>query len=253
LILAAACAPPKAPSLPTGAGTPFPDFSAAYEQATASCRTINTYTAVLALSGRAGSAKLRGRIEAGFAAPAKMRLEGLAPFGKPVFVLTASGEKGTLVLPRDERVLDDAPPAEIVNALAGVPLGADAMRTAITGCGFWATDQPAAARTYPNGWAAMTMPDGVAYLHRVADTWQYAAATRGPLTVYYSEYGSNRPAAVRLRAEANGKQTADLTLRISQAEVDVSIDDKAFVADPPEHAVPLTIEELRRSGPLGDR
>jgi len=66
--------------------------------------------------------KLRGRIDAGFAAPDRARLEGVPPFGKKVFILVANEGKGTLVLPRDERVLRDAPPDQIVEALAGVPI-----------------------------------------------------------------------------------------------------------------------------------
>jgi len=246
-----ACAPPAAPSLPTGAGSPMPDFLAAYTQATTACRGIQTITAVLALSGRAGSTKVRGRIEAGFAAPAKMRLEGVAPFGKPVFVLTASGDTGTLVLPRDERVLADAPPAEIVNALAGVPLGPHALRNAITGCGFWASEEPSAGEAFPNGWASVSFPDGTAYLHSIDGEWRYEAATRQSLALFYSEYASGRPSAVRLRSGSDRQTRADLTLRVSQIEINVPIADAAFVAEPRPHAAPLTLDELRRAGPLG--
>ena len=33
-----------------------------------------------------------------------MRLEGVAPFGAPVFILVSQGLKTTLLLPRDDRV-----------------------------------------------------------------------------------------------------------------------------------------------------
>jgi hypothetical protein len=46
---------------------------------------------------------------------------------------------------------------------------------------------------------------------------------------------------------------ADITLRVSQLEINTSIDLKAFEVDVPPAAQPLTIEELRRSGPLGER
>src|SRR6266487_4068637 len=126
--LVTACAP-KPPLLPSGSGSPFPDYQAAYRQATSSCRAIKTMTASMAMSGKVGTMKLRGRIDAGFEAPARARLEGLAPFGKPVFTLVADGNRGTLVLPREDRVLRDAPPDQIVEALAGVRLGPDALRT----------------------------------------------------------------------------------------------------------------------------
>src|SRR5438132_9203635 len=83
--LVLACAP-KPPLLPTGSGAPFPDFAAAFEQATQSCRGVKTITLSMALSGKAGTMKMRGRVDAGFEAPARARLEGIAPFGKPVFI-----------------------------------------------------------------------------------------------------------------------------------------------------------------------
>jgi hypothetical protein len=42
-------------------------------------------------------------------------------------------------------------------------------------------------------------------------------------------------------------------LRVSQLEINTTIDSKAFEIEVPRDAVPLSIEELRRAGPLGDR
>ena len=246
----AACGTPRPPSLPTGAGVPFPDFSAAYEEATASCRGVKTLTASMAMSGRAGTTRLRGRVDAGFAAPGRARLEGIAPFGKPVFILVADGGKGTLVLPRDERVLRDAPPEQIVEALAGVRLGADDLRIILSGCGLPGA-RPADGRSYTNGWVSGSSADGAVYLARGGDAWRVAAATRGPLTVTYSDYASGRPSTIRLRSTSDTRTTADLTLRLSDVEINTTLDPKTFEVDLPEHPVPLTLEELRRAGPLG--
>ena len=152
----AGCAPPP-PVLPTGTGMPFPDYQSAYEQATQSCRRVKTLTMSMAMSGQAGTTKLRGRVDAGFEAPARARLEGIAPFGKPVFILVADGGRGTLVLPRDDRVLRDAPPDQIVEALAGVRLGPDALRTAVSGCGL-SVGTPLAGQSFANGWTGISLP-----------------------------------------------------------------------------------------------
>lgn len=249
LAVLCACAP-KALVLPSGASTPFPEFTTAYEQATAACRGVQTLRASLAMSGKAGGTKLRGRIDAGFAAPARARLEGLHPvFGKPVFILVADGSRGTLVLPRDDRVLRDAPPDRIVEALAGVPLGADALRTAISGCGFGAA-APADGRTFANGWAAGSFGDATTYLRRNGDAWQVAAATLGRITVTYADYASGRPSTVRIRAGANAS-AADITLRLSDVDINTTLDPRTFEVELPARAVPLTLEELRRAGPLG--
>jgi hypothetical protein len=248
-----ACAPPRPPSLPTGSSTPFPEFATAYRGATATCADVRTITAVLAMSGRAGRAKLRGHLEAGFAAPASMRIEGIAPFGRPIFVLTAVNEGGTLVLTRDNGVLRDAPAAAIVDALVGVPVGAAEMRSIVNGCGVANDDPPNAGRRYANGWAAVEFPDHhVAYLQRAGDRWRLTASTRGALSVFYADFDRERPATIRLRVEDGSQVTADITLRVSQAEVNPALDARVFAADVPTDAEPLTLDELRRAGPLGD-
>ena len=250
LCFAAACATPRPPAFPTAGGMPFPDFASAYQQATASCAGIKTFTASMSLSGKAAATKLRGRIDAGFAAPAKARLEGVAPFGRPVFVLTADGSHGTLVLQRDERVLADAPPDQIVDALAGVPLGPDALRRAVTGCGL-SPGEPASGQQFVSDLVSIAIADGTAFLRRGDGAWQMAGAMRGPLTVAYADYATGRPSTIRLRAQAGGRVSADLTLRLSQVEINTPLDAKVFEAEIPPRAIPLTLEELRRAGPLG--
>ena len=252
LLLVTGCAP-KAPALPSGASTPFPDFQSAYEQATAACRATKTLTASMALSGRAGSTKLHGRVDAGFEAPARARLEGIAPFGKPVFVLVVDGAHGSLVLPREDRVLSDAPADRIFEALAGVPLDAAALRTIVSGCGFGADAPPSDARRFSNGWASATSGGSTVYLRPDGSAWQVAAAARDSVNVFYGDFVSGRPSSVRIRAESNGRVTADLTLRPSEVEVNTTLDPRVFDIrkDLPSNPVPLSLEELRRAGPLG--
>jgi outer membrane lipoprotein-sorting protein len=246
-----ACAP-KAPALPTGAGEPFGGFAAAYDAATSSCRDIKTITVSMSLSGKAGSTKLHGRIDAGFAAPARARLEGIAPFGRPAFILVADEAHGTLVLPRDDRVLRDAPADRIVEALAGVALDTASLRTIVSGCGLSAEEPVVAeARAFGSDWVSAPQSTGAVYLRRSGDQWNVAAATRGPLTVTYSDFANGRPSTIHLRATSDGRTTADLTVRLSDVDVNVTLDPRTFQVELPEHAVPLTLEELRKSGPLG--
>lgn len=247
-----ACAP-KPPSLPTGASTPFPEFQTAYASATAACGATRTLTVSMSLSGRAGSTKLRGRVDAGFEAPSRARLEGIAPFGKPVFILVADGARGTLVLPREDRVLADAAPDRIFDALAGVPLGADALRTIVSGCGFGAARAATAGRRFANGWVSAETGDATVYLRPAGTAWQIAASSRAPLTVTYGDYASGRPSTVRIRAASGDRVTADLTLRLSEIETNTTLDPRTFDVKPdlPAKPIPLTLDELRRAGPLG--
>jgi hypothetical protein len=206
----------------------------------------------MSLSGRAGSTKLRGRVDAGFEAPARARLEGIAPFGKPVFILVADGTRGTLVLPRDDRVLSGAPPDQIIEALAGVPLAGDELRTIVSGCGFGA-QAPGDGRRFPNGWLSGSTAGGMVYLRQAGAAWEIAAATRGRITVTYADYTAHRPATVRIRTESDGRVTADLTLRLSDLETNTSLDPRTFDVsrDLPAKPIPLTLQDLRRAGPLG--
>jgi outer membrane lipoprotein-sorting protein len=245
----AACAA-KAPVLPSGTGTPFADYQAAYQQATAACRSIKTITASLQMSGKAGKTRLRGGIDAGFEAPAKARLEGRAPFGKPVFILVADSGQGTLVLPREDRVLTGAAPDQIVEALAGVRIGPDVLRMAISGCGL-VSGEPSSGRSFPNGWSAIALPEGTTYVRQAAGAWQVAGSSSGPVTVTYAEYDAGRPATIRLRAGSAGGASADLTLRLSDVSINTTLNPRTFDVELPEHPVPLTLEELRRAGPLG--
>jgi outer membrane lipoprotein-sorting protein len=250
LALAFAGCTPTRIALPSGAGAPFADFAAAYEDATRACAGIHTLTASMAVSGRAGQTKLRGRIDAGFAEPARARLEGLAPFGKPVFVLVADDDHATLVLPREDGVLD-APPASIIEALAGVAIDAASLRTAIAGCGFGA-GPVTGGESFSNGWTGGSRGDARVYLAGGAGAWHLAAASRGDLTVFYSDVADGRPATVRLVA-SSARGAADLTLRLSDVDVNTPLDAAAFVAPLPAHPVAVSLDDLRRAGPLGAR
>jgi hypothetical protein len=251
LAVAAAACTPKTPALPTGPATPSRDFQAPFTEATADCAQVTSLTAALGVSGRAGRTKLRGRIDAGFAAPADLRLEGVAPFGKPMFVLVSQNERATLVLPRDGRVLRGAPAAAIVEALAGVPLGPAELRAVVAGCGLTMAT-PAAGRTYEGGWIAVDAGETTGYLRQVDGRWRMAGSTRGALTVSYADFAGGRAATVRVQTTPPaGGASADLTLRISQLEINVPLEAAAFEYDVPKDWAPLTLDELRRAGPLG--
>ena len=106
---------------------------------------------------------------------------------------------------------------------------------------------------FPNGWAAGASAEGDTYLRRAAGGWEVAAATRGTLTVTYGDYASGRPRTIRIRATSAGRAAADLTLRLSDVDINTTLDPRTFdiAPDLPDHPVPLTLDELRRAGPMG--
>lgn len=242
-----ACAP-RRPHLPTGVATPFPAAASAYEAAIGACRTTGTIHATLGLSGRAGAQSLRGQVDAGFDVPDRVRLEMRAPFGRPVFILAAAGPRATLYLPREDRVLRDAPTVDIVEALVGLRLDAAELRAVVSGCGFGVAD-PAGGRAYPDGWVAVDTAGSTTYLREMDGRWRVVAASRPPLSVHYAAFTPARPMTVRLRAP--GPFRADVTVRLSDVDVDIPLAADVFEVTVPPGAEPLTLDELRRAGPLG--
>jgi len=251
-IAAIACGPRRV-ALPTDTGSPFPDFAKVHEQISAACRGVRTLTAELSLRGRAGGQRLSGRVIAGFERPASMRLEGLAPIGQPVFHLVAQGSNGVLLLPRDNRVLRGQPAEAILDALIGVNLAPADLQAILTGC-VVPNPMASAGRLHANGWASLDLQDGAKlYLRRAparaTSQWELRAAQRDGWQLEYTMGQSRFPESVRLASDSQ-KVPVDLTTGISQLEANVDLDAVAFRVDVPPDAKPLTLDELRQSGPL---
>ena len=249
LVGLSACAPGPI-RLPTGRGAPYADFAAPLATATASCRSVRSITAELRLSGRVAGTKLRGRALVGAAAPDGIRLEALAPFGPPVFVLAALGGKATLLLPRDDRVLRDALPEEIVEALTGVRIDPSSLRSALAGCGI--DGVAASAERHGENWLSIDAGAGqTLFLQMVNGAWRVRGAQTRAFTVTYDELGPVYP--IRLTIRAAGSATSEVRLRLAQVEINPSLGPEAFVVDVPPDAAPLTLGELRDAGPLGEK
>ena len=264
--LAASCGAPLM-KLPPGSGSPMSatDAAAALADATATCRAVRTLTAEVSVRGSAGGHRLRGRLLAGVAAPASARLEAVAPFGPPIFIFVATGDDATLLLPRDGRVVVHSRPDAVLHAVAGVPLDAADLHTTLTGC--------APAAPEPRGsalgadWRVMTTTDTsgsyALYLHRDGSAlpWRLAAVIRTVSTAVawraeYRDHQNGLPRSIhltggdpRLRSEG----AFDVTLELSQVETNVPLDPETFTIQIPTTAEPISLEELRRSGPMAPR
>ena len=243
-----ACAP-KRIVLPADAGAPFPDFAQVHSRVSAACAAVRTLTAELGLAGRAGAQRLRGRVVAGFARPDSMRLEGVAPFGPPAFILVARGNTATLVLPRDNRVLRGTRADEVLGALTGVALAPADLQAIVGGC---VTPMPraVAGRLHQNGWASIDLDGGTTlYLQRQGNTWQLRAATRAGWQIEYPAWQGMFPQVVRLRSDAQTGDV-DVSATMSQLETNVDLDASAFMVNVPPGTTEITLDELRNAGPL---
>ena len=250
-MLAASCAP-RLVSLPSDPGAPFPDYADTYRTVTAACAGVRTLTAELGLSGRAGGQGVRGRAIVGFERPQSMRLEGVAPFGPPAFIMVSRDMRGTLLLPRDNRVVRNAAPEQILGALTGVALSPADLQAVLTGC-VVPPGIPVAGRIHQNGWASIDVEGGGSiYLERDGTQWRIRAGRRPGWQVEYPQWQGEFPSALRLRSADPGLDV-NLAATVSQLETNVQLDQSAFGINVPATAVEVTVAELRQAGPLRDQ
>ena len=251
-LIASACAARRV-ALPTDSGVPLPDFSEIHAGVSRACVGVRTMTVELGLSGRAGSQNLRGRVLAGFEQPDSMRLEGIAPFGGPVFILAARGAMATLLLPRDERVVREPRASEILAALTGVRLAPGDLLAMLTGC-VEPAPRATSGRRHQNGWISIDLENARLYLEPAADNrqppWVLRVARSFDWQFEYTAWQGTFPQTVRLRADDG---SVELTVTLSQIETNLPIDAAAFTVDVPPGTRELTVAELRQAGPLRDQ
>jgi hypothetical protein len=236
--------------LPSGPSVPLDHPQPVLDAALAPCHDLESLTLEAGLSGHAGGRRLRARLLAGLAKPSSIRLEAVAPFGPPGFILAASGPSSVLLLPRDDRVLRDAPPAQILAAMAGIEVTPADLLSYFAGCP-GSQPRPGSARRFGETWVAIDLDDdGVAYLRRDS-SWHLTAVVREGLRVVIEEWDGTHPVRVRMQSvPPEGPSAFDLVLRLSQVERNVALPDAAFTVDVPPEADPITLDELREAGPM---
>lgn len=264
LLLAAGGCASRAPfSLPTGGGTPEPNPAPIVEQASAACRAIDALTVELGLSGRVGGERVRGRLIAGFDARGRIRLEALAPFGAPGFVLVGDDRTATLLMPRDGRVVREAITEQLLEALTGLRLTASDLLPLVTGCVVARPEPAGEARRYPNGWVEVPVGAGRTLwaAEASAGRWQTMAGQVADVTVAYERSAGPWPLAIRLLRQPAGSvagagiDAVDLTLRVSGLDPAATLGDEAFRLEIGDDVREMTVEELRGGRPMrvGDR
>lgn len=242
-------------NLPPGPGMPAADGVEAVAEATAACAKISTVVSEVAASGRVAGQRLRARLLVGLASPRSARLEAIAPFGQPLFIFVSRDGTATLLLTRENRVLRHDAPGDVLEAIAGVPLDPAALRHVVTGCA--ADARPAQAREIGSQWRVVPAGGHEVYLHRDGgnEPWRLVAAVHrdpsaGPWRAEYRDFERGFPRTIRLVSERG--ERFDLRLRVSDLDLDVPLGPEAFEVNVPASADPITIDELRRSGPLAE-
>jgi hypothetical protein len=274
VVLAAVAASSCAASLirlPAGPGAPAPDAREALAEATRACHAVSSMTADASVSGSAGGRRLRARLSLGVQSPASARLEAVGPFARPVFTLAARGEAATLLLHDDNRIIDGAPPQAVLEALTGVPLDAAGLRDALTGClspgtppggpGPSNVEGPGLSkvegRQVGEDWRVLQDGSHSIYLNRNPRTapWRLVAAVHRPgdaseWRAEYRDFVDGLPRTVRL--VSSDRNRFNLRLDLRDVELNPRLPAEAFEVKVPPSAQPITLDELRRAGPLRD-
>ena len=247
-LLVASCAP-KLLKLPTGPVGPAPDARDALTEATTACQKVTTLSAEIAVSGSARGSRLRARLLTGVARPASARIEAVAPFGAPLFIFVARANDATLLLPRDDRVLQHGRSDEVLEAVAGVPLDPIELRSTLTGCAVAADVE--GARQIGDDWRVLQDGPNHVYLRRDPHpaAWRLVATLhpsrvgRGEWRAEYRDFQDGLPRTIHLAA-ADRKQF-DLTLALSQVDINKPLGQDVFTVQIPRSADPITLEELK--------
>jgi len=247
------CASPRI-TLPEGPGEPYPKYAEVFAAAVSECSRVRSFEALVSLRGRGRGGNVRGRIRVGLAAPSSLRLEGLAPFGAPVFLFVATPSDVALWFVRRAQALSGVPAANVLDRLTGIPFGPEDLRAVLTGCLVPEAD-PIGGRSYGD-WIAVDLASGaVAYLRSSGDVYHLVAGSRDGLTVWYGEFRRQLPREVRVVSDERGSQASesatDLTARLSQVSVNVEIPDVAFTLEIPPDVTLVGLEDLFRASPLG--
>jgi hypothetical protein len=256
-LAAASCGAPLM-RLPSGPGEPAPDAAAALAEATRACHAIHALTAEVAVSGSAHGRRVSGRLSAGVAAPGSARLEAVAPFGAPIFIFVASGNDASLLLSRENRVVEHGPPDSVLAAAAGAPLSAEDLLQVLTGCA--PADALRDGRRTGTDWRIATTTKGdELYLHRESGSapWRLVAIVRHAAadSVWRAEYRellNDLPRSIHLVSVDAGRPGAafDLQLAMTQIETNMTLSADVFTIRVPPSAIRMTVDELRQTGPL---
>ena len=251
VLAGAACAPKVRLSLPTGAGTPLTAVAGAAQEARGSCRAPAALTADLRLSGRIDGERVRGTLQVGVDADG-MRLEGIAPFGAPVFVLAARADQAVLLLPRETAVARGASAADLLDAVVGVPLLPADLLAIVSGCGLAAWQVEGGTR-FGDGWVRLDVDGGRRLWLQTPPQGPpvIAAAEDGRWRVEYTRADTGWPTAIRLARV--GSVNTDVVFAVDAPEALATLPPGALDVDVPAGAREVSLADLRKNRELAER
>jgi hypothetical protein len=225
------------------------------------CADVAALTTQIVVRGSVRRHRVRFRIWAATAFPALARLELVGSSRPPLFIFTARSDDATLLAPRDNRVLQHERASVVLEAVTGIPLNGVDIEGLLTGC-------PRINGTYRafqfgDTWLKFFIGDNdEVYLRRndPSGPWHLVVMIRrvpGQALRWRAEFLDRRdgvPRSIRLTSLdliGQPSDAFDIQLSLRQVEINPLLGPEEFAVPVPQSAQPLTLDELRRSGPLG--
>jgi hypothetical protein len=228
---------------PTGPGVAAPDAATAWTAATDHCRSVTTFAPTLRLSGRVAGSRIPGLTVLGaVTASGGIRLQATAA-SRTIFELAGTNDRATFFWREDNRVAI-ARAEELVDALVGLKLGADALLPILTGC---VTRGAAVTSGVRYGdLLAVSTDNGRVFLRQEPAGWRARYGDVGGLKVDYRWQASPWPRELVLGAQTGTPSEVRLTIRIDDgAIVNANLGPETFALNVPSTATPMTLDELR--------
>jgi hypothetical protein len=249
LVATAACGGRAMFVPPPSPGDPAPDAGPAWTEAVSVCRDARSYGSILRVSGRVGTERLWPvEIETVVTADQSIYLNAIAG-GQTVFVLAGTAGRASLWLRADQRVTTAAT-GEILDAIIGLSVTPAELLAILAGCVARDTNLVSAERQ--GRLLAITTKDARVYLTQDKGVWRTHAAITSSFTVEFG--GPARPPSEIWMWSAPDAPRASLHLRASEIAINSAIPADVFsLPAAARAATPLSIEELRASGPFRNR
>lgn len=251
-LVTASCAGRAAFVAPRGPGLAAPEATTAWRAITTACRSTTSYRSEFALTGRIGDRRIRGlasaRLFTAIAANGNIGLEATVS-GQLLFRLGGAADTATLLL-RDQNRVITARPDEILEALIGVSVDPARLLAIVTGC---VTTTESIDRAVRHGdTLEVVAADATVYLTPVAAGWQTRAGRFRDVTVDYFAFDRGLPRDLRIATAGTTGTAVTLDLRVQAVETNGDLAPDLFRVTIPEGATPISVDELRRVGPLAD-
>jgi hypothetical protein len=237
---------------PAGPGDPAPDAPAAWAEATATCRDVRAYSALVTLSGNVGGRGFPG-ITVNTAVTAEGAAHLLAHYsGTQIFLLAGREDRAWLWLREENRVASGSI-EDVVSSLADVRLGGADLFAILTGCAVRDFDM-ANGRRYGE-LVGVDTAGGRVFLEQIDAVWAVRAALLDGVgvTVEYRRRDAGLPSEV-IVGTRSASSPVRLRFRAEQMALNEDLAPQLFTLPAgAASAAPMTLEELRTSGPLRSR